>query len=800
MKVSYNLLKKYIDLEQIDLQHFCDLLSVSGFEVEEVLPCAQATKLVVGKVIECKLHPNSDHLHVCKVDIKDEILQIVCGAPNVAVQQKVIVCQVGCKLNALGIEIKEGVIRDVPSFGMLASLKELGVDEKNLTEEQKNGIEILPDDFPIGATNVLELLNLDDAVIDISLTPNRSDVLALNSLIREVAAILNRPYHLDAYADVRNGKNEFTADSTTTACDYFSVTHIQDVTIKKSPQWMIDILHRHDIKSINNIVDIANYTTLMTGQPLHMYDADKLGSKQFVVKEDGNTKVTALDGKEYQVINGDIVVTNQEKVECIAGILGSASSIVDEFTKNIVLEAALFNGAKIQNSAKRLNLATVAATNYAKKAMDCYHVEDAVIMATALLKEYADAKVISETNIYNQRALKEKVISIQLDFINRKLGTNYTMEEVADVFKRLSFSYKIDGNGFVVNVPTYRNDIELKEDLIEEVVRLIGFDSVPFVLENVQTKQVGLTEKQKARQKIKNYLLDIGLDETLSYTLISKEDSDYFDYFSTDEAIVLPHPLTVEKEYLRRTLLKSMLNTVFYNQARGSKNVSIFEISNVYAQNKEGEKLAIAISNDFNKTLWLTNKETNYYLIKGIVEGLLSLFGIEPSRFAFESIVKHYPKQEIFHPGKAAVLKVNGQIIGVLGELHPKTIQKADIDPCVYFEMDLAKFLDLKTSKIKYAPVSKYPTISRDLAIIVEKDIAVNEILKSVKKAGGSLLASVDVFDVYMGEHVKKGYKSIALTMHFIDYTKTLVDQDVNPVFAKIYHELQKSYQAEMRS
>lgn len=800
MKVSLNLLKKYLDLKNLDIETLTDKLSFAGFEVEEVIPCAQATKLKIGKVIECKNHPDSDHLHVTKVDIGNEILQIVCGAPNVKEGIKVIVCLVGCKLKALDLEIKDSVIRNVESHGMIASLKELGVSEKSLTEEQKEGIEILPDEFPVGADNVLELLGLDDVILDIYVTPNRSDVLGYNSLIKELAAILNCDYKLDNYENVCKGKNSFIATSATKNCDYFSVTEIKNIKIKESPIWMQEILKKHDIKVINNIVDIGNYVTLMTGQPVHMYDADKLKSKKFVVRDDFSSKILALDGKEYEIIPNDLVVSNNNEVVCIAGIIGSEHSKVDENTKNIALEAALFNGVLVNNSAKRLNMMTTAATNYSKKVVDRYKVIDAVVMATSLMKKYADAKVISKIYEYDKRHLKNKTIKINPNFVNSRLGTNYSLEQLLSVFKRLSFSYSLNKNNILVTVPTYRNDITVKEDLVEEIVRLIGFETVPFVLDNVKTDNVGLTSVQKARQLIKNYLLDIGLDETLTYTLVSKYDSENFEPFEKDAPIKLPHPLTVEKEYLRRSLLKSMLNTIFYNQGRGTKNVGIFEISKVYSQNYETEKLSIAISGDFNKTLWLNNHETNFYLIKGIVEGLLNIFGIEPSRYTFERIDKYYPNQTIYHFGRSAVLKINGQIMGMLGELHPKTLKEVDIANCLYFELDLNKFLALKTSKIKFTPVSKFPPISRDIAIIVKKDVVVNDLLKLVKKVGGTLLNSVDVFDVYEGEHVESGYKSVALTMTFVDINKTLKDEEVNNLFEKIYLELQKSYSAKIRS
>ena len=799
MKFSLNLAKQYIDLEGVSLSELCDKLSLSGFEVEETIPMAQATKLVIGEVLTCVEHPNSDHLHVCKVNIGNEILQIVCGAPNVAQGQKVIVAKVGAELKAKDLIIKEGVIRDVASSGMLCSLVELGVNEDTLTDAQKKGIEVLPQDAPVGEENVLEYLGLDDVLVDISVTPNRCDVLALNSLFIEIAAIMNRNVKIPHFIDDFDGENEFTCSSETSKCSYFSIRSIKDVTVKDSPKWLKDILQKHDIKSINNIIDIGNYVTLMTGQPLHMYDADKLLTKNYIVKDNHNEVVLALDQKEYTLQAGDIAVTNGDKCVCIAGVIGDESTMISDSTKNIALEAALFDGSQILTSCKRFNLMTVAATNFSKRTVDTFNMKNASAMAAKLLIELADAKFVSKANEYDNRTLRNNNINITLDYINGYLDTTYTNEQVEDVLNRLKMNFVRSENTYNITIPTYRNDIEFKQDIVEEVVRIIGFDTVPYIMPVFETKEVGLSDVQQKRALIKDYLLDLGLSETLSYTLISKQNATYYDIFDKEEHIVLPHPLTIEKEYLRKSLVYSMLQTISYNQARKTENAAIFEISNVYSKQSSKEKLAIAISNGLNKTKHFADREVNFYMIKGIVEGLLALFGIEPSRYAFEEINKYFNDQIIFHPGKAAALKVNGQVIGYLGEIHPLTLKKEDINKTIYFEMDLSKFMDIKTSKLKYSAVSKYPPVSRDIALIVKADLPVINILKTIKKAGGSLLQQVEVFDVYTGEHVENGYKSVALTMSFVDPTKTLLEADINAVFNKIYLACQKDCNAEIR-
>ena len=802
MIVSYKLLSEYVDLSNLTIKEICDSLTLAGFEIEGVNQLSSGTNLVIGEVLECEDHPNSDHLHITKTSIGSEVLQIVCGAPNCRKGLKVIVALPGANLPAKGITISKGEIRGVESNGMLCSLLELGVKEEMLSECSKTGIEELPSDAPVGNTDPLGYLNLNDTIIDISITPNRADVLGLNHLFIEIAAILNRKVIKEDVIELnRVGNSKYTSNSATNNCNYFSMTTVNDVVVKESPKWMQDILAKHDIKCINNIVDIGNYVTLMTGQPLHMYDADKLECNEFVVKDNMEVKVVALDEKEYEIHNGDLVVTNNDKVVCIAGVIGDASTMISESTKNIALEVALFDGPTIMNSAKRYGIMTVAATNYSKNAVDKYNVLKASDMAASLLVKYADAKVVSNPSVYDNRNLVEKVIVVDLAFINNRLGSSYTTNQVEDVLNRLAFAYSLENETFTINVPTYRNDIEIKEDIVEEVVRLIGYDTISYELSTVDAKTYGLNTIQKARKNIMNYLLDLGLTNTLSYTLINKTDANYYGIFDNQSYIVLPHPLTVEKEYLRKNMIASMLQTIAYNQGRGTKNVAIFEMSSVYSnENLNGkEKLAIAISNGLNETKWTNNKNVDFYMVKGIVEAIMSMFGLENNRYMFEKLTKSYPQQTVFHPGKSAVLKVNGKEIGLLGEIHPTTLKKEGIDPTVYFEMDLSAFVDIKTSKAKYSPVSKFPSVTRDIALIVKDETSVADIIKSMKKAGGSLLSNVDVFDVYKGEHVSAGYKSVALKMTFVDPTKTLVDSTINELFNKIYAQCQKDLNAMIR-
>ena len=437
MRVTYKWLSKYIDLSGISAQQLADVMTKGGFEVESMEQQAYGTKLVVGQVLSCVNHPSSDHLHLCEVDVKTEILKIVCGAPNVRTNQKVIVALNGCQLP--NGEIKPSVIRGEQSNGMLCSLSELGVDKKNLTDEQLAGIEILGDDAVVGDSNVLQYLNLDDTIYEVSLTPNRSDCYSMWAFAKDVAALLDRKAVLPEYSyKAEKLKNSLKVVLDTDKSDCFVGTVINHVEIKPSPKWLVDSLHASGIKAINNVVDISNYVMLETGQPLHFYDLAKIPAREITVKNGLNEMYTALDGQQYHVLEDDIMITTENKAIGYAGIMGGDDSKIDENTTGIIIEAAHFNSVNIRNTSRRLSLFTEAATRFTKgiDPLACYSATERSIQ---LLIELANASDIEETVVVNKNDYKPLSIECSVNKVNRLLGTNFSYQQVYDVFRRLDF-------------------------------------------------------------------------------------------------------------------------------------------------------------------------------------------------------------------------------------------------------------------------------------------------------------------------------------------------------------------------
>ena len=447
MKVSYKWLSSLVDLEGVDINEMAKQITEAGLEVEEITKLAQASSLVVGYVEECEMHPESDHLHVCKVNLGKETTQIVCGAPNMRKGLKVIVATVGCQLPAVGATITKSTIRGVESNGMCCSLAELGVDSKYLTEKDIQGIHELDNDAVVGDTNVLGYLGLDDTILEIKLTPNRGDCHSLYNLAKDIAAIMNRKmkHEFKNAVSVKGIPTKVTSSSATDKCDYFSARKINGIKIKESPKWIKEALMGSGVRPINNIVDISNYLMLLFGQPMHMYDADKLSDLNFVVKNDINEKINTLDGNEIEILDKDLVVTVGGKSACLAGVMGLESTMIDENTKNIVIEVASFDGVSIRKTATRLQLFSDSSARYIK-GLDKTGFKKVMDYATTMVNEYASPESIEEVAVYDNVNYEEKVIDITLDKVNNVLGTSFTLEEVGECFSRLSFEYKVNGN------------------------------------------------------------------------------------------------------------------------------------------------------------------------------------------------------------------------------------------------------------------------------------------------------------------------------------------------------------------
>ena len=787
MKLSLNFLKDYVDLD-IDVKTLAEDMTRVGNEYDLAEKLIPATKLVIGKVLECKDHPDSDHLHVCKVDIGTEVLNIVCGAPNVRAGIKVIVALAGADLPN-DVKIKKSVIRGEESNGMICALYEIGIDKKFLSEEDKNGIHILPEDAPIGK-DPIEYMKLDDSVIDFDLTANRGDLLSILGMAYEVGAIYNKKVKEIDLTHNEEGEDlnkSFEVRVNTDNCKLFLARKALNVEIKESPDFIKHRLIASGIRPINNVVDISNYVMLECGHPLHFYDADRLGNCIEARMADKDEKLTTLDGVERTLEETDIVISDGKRAIGLAGVMGGLDTEIEDETKNVLIEAAIFDSVRVRKTSKKI--VRSEASNRFEKGISPDRTYMAIERAVKLLEEYAGAKIQTGTVVYDKTDKTEKEIDITAKDINMLLGTNIKLEDILNVFSRLGFRYSLNDEVIKVNVPIRRLDISIKEDLIEEVGRIYGVDNIVGKLPVVPMK-IGSVDKTE--REIRNKMISLGLNETLSYILIN--DKEVHKYVSDKfEELRLLDPMTEDRNTLRYSLIPSLYKIYEYNKAHYIKDVSIFEIGKGFWKKGEeyGEdsKLCALMTGEY--CLGINNKkDVDFFIIKGVVEEILDYLGYA-NRYSFV-----LPKKGIkeFHPGQVAEINVNGEILGIIGRIHPEISR----EPVYVFEINLDKLLAKKVSKMKFKEISIYPNIKKDIAIMIDKNITADEISKVIKKAGGNLLVKYEMFDVYTNATLGNK-KSVAYSLTFGSNTKTLTDDEVNPILEKIIENLEKTLKAELR-
>ena len=787
MILSRKFVSDYIDLDNsLTIKQIAEDMTRVGNEYDNCGKLIEASNLVIGEIVECVNHPDSDHLHVCKVNIGNEVLQIVCGAPNARVGIKVIVALVGAVLPE--ITIKKSVIRGVESNGMMCSMKELGLDNKFLTPEDINGIKELPDDAVVGEDSI-KYLGLDDEIIDFELTANRGDLLSMLGLSYELGAIYDKKVKdIDlTYNEIdKNIDSEFSIDIKTEKCSLFLAKKVSNITIKESPDFIKNRLIACGIRPINNVVDISNYVMLETGQPLHFYDADNLGDTLIVRDAKDGEKLITLDNQERTLNVNDIVIANKVESVGLAGVMGGLSTEVLETTKNIIIESAIFDSVSVRKTSKKVLRSE--ASNRFEKGIDPKRTYMAIKRACHLLEIYANGSIYSGMLTYDKMNKNDKVIDITLENINNVLGTNIDVKTVISVFEKLGFTAQNKENLITVTVPTRRTDISIKEDLIEEVGRIYGINNIEGKLPKLSIKQGSY---DKTTRQIRNKLVDLGLNEVLTQIFLNDEvaqkycDKDY-------EIVKLLDPLSVEKNALRYSLVPSLLKVYEYNKGRNLKDITIFEMAKGFYKkdDKYGEdnKLCILMTGDYYLELG-NRKKVDFYVLKGIIEELLHFLGFS-NRYSF--VVNNI--KEFLHPGVSATINVNGSDIGFLGLLHPS------IEKNVYVaEINLDKLLKNRVSKLKYKEVSKYPKVVKDLAFIVEKNINSEDIVKVIKKSGGKTLTNIEVFDLYTGENVKENEKSIAYSLTFEDMNKTLSDEEVMLIFNKIINDVEVKLNAKLR-
>ena len=797
MLVSLKNIRQYVNLDGLTAEEIANGLTFAGVEVEEIRTLASGTNLVIGEIKTCEKHPDSDHLHILNVDLgKYGEQQIVCGAPNARAGLKVIVARVGAKLP--GGEIKAGVIRGVASNGMCCSLLELGVDSKYLSEYQQAGIEELPADAPVGEDNVLGYLGLDDEVLNLKVLANRPDLLSLYNVAREIGAIFSREVKIpEPTADV-NFQTSLKVGSDTKNCSQFSGKEIKNIKVKESPKWMQEYLMAMGVRSINNIVDIGNYVMLVTGQPLHMYDADKLPAAELTARDDYDGDFVALDEKIYKVIPGDIVISCKGKPMCLGGVMGSLECAVDEKTTHIYIEAASFDGATIRHTSSRLGLASESSSRFVK-GTNHFQSERVLNLAANLIKELCEGKEFSNIVTYQAEKYEEKKIPSSVKRINGRLGTEFSAEQIKAALERLHFKVEMKGEDFVATVPSWRLDVTCDADLSEEVIRLLGFENVKSILPTLDTKLGALTLEQDRLKNIRFTLLDKGLDECVTYSLISQKEENLFNLLNNEEHYKILNPLTDEREIFRTHILHSLLKVATYNVSRQNRDLALFETAHMISKSSHSTHLAIVLVGKEERRGAMESIPFDFYHMKGLVESLMDILGIESSRYKFDRNTQHLDE---LHPGKSAEIYFQNQIIGRFGELHPNQIAAYDLGKtsAVVLEMNLDSILSAKVSITKMAPISRFPSVSRDLALVVNKDVVARDLIKAIKVTGKGLVSEAQIFDVYEGEHIQEGKKSIAISVTYSSDDHTLTEKEITEMENRIKFELTKQFHAELRA
>lgn len=796
MRASLNLIKKFVDLDGLTAEEIADRLTFSGLEVEEISRVAEASNLVIGEILECFAHPSSDHLHVLSVDLGEKygVEQIVCGAPNARKGLKVIVARIGSVLKKAGVTISKSTIRGVESNGMCCSLSELGVDKSYLTPAQLEGIEELPTDAPVGEEHVLEYLGLDDIILDINVLANRSDCFAVFSLAKELGALFHRAVHIPEPNRYAERDSDLRISSLSDRCPQFSLKLIEGVKTAPSPKWLSGYLMAHGIRSINNIVDIGNYIMILTGQPIHMYDRDKLVSCDFSVSDTYAGEFTALDDKIYSVSPGDLVVMNGDRAACIAGVMGAKFCAVDEKTRNIIVESANFNGSSVRRTTVRTGLSSDSSARFIK---GINPLQDRFVLdlAAQLLTELAGAERIYRT--VRKSSVSEAPVSIpcSVSYINRRLGETFSAAEIFDVLEHLGLKIeKKDEDRFTAVVPSHRIDLRCDADISEEIFRFIGLKRIKPKLPEMVTTVGELSREQKRKKEIREHLISRGFNEILTYTLISPEMDRKFVLLNEDAPIRIMNPMTMDHSIVRRGLISSALEVLNYNLAHRNKDLSLFEISDVTTADRRYEELCLVMNGKVPVQGSLALRDCDFYDLSGIFASLMQLLGIDAKRYR----VVRLDDSEYFHPGRSAKILIGKEVAGIMGEIHPN--YSADLGRTYVLELNLSLFLQMKCSPTKMQAIGKFPSVERDYAFVLKKETACEDFIRTIKKEARGMISSVEVFDIYEGEFLPVGFKSLAVTITYSSLEKTLKDSDINPVESALIAQVGKQFGAYLRS
>ena len=799
MKASIEWLKEYSDID-VNPVELGDILTMTGSKVETIDQKGNDIKnVVVGKILEIKKHEDSDHLVITQMDLGTEKVQIVTGADNIKVGDIVPVAKDGSELPG-GKKIKKGELRGVESCGMMCSVGELGLDINQYPGQIEHGIMILPKKYEKDlGKDIVDVLDLKEDIIDFEITPNRPDCLSIEGLGRETAVSLGKEFKnprknidelkVEDKKELEGLKVDIIAPD---LCYRYIARIVKNVKIEPSPEWMVKRLNACGMRSINNIVDITNYVMLEMGQPMHAFDINSIEGKHITVRRaKNNEKITTLDEQERILDENDLVIADDKKPVAIAGVMGGLNSEIEKDTETVVFESAVFYGGAVRKTAKKVGLRTESSSRF-EKGLSPENVLRAVNRAVELVEMLNAGKAVDgKIDVY---PTKQKVNKIKLDVerINNLLGTKISKQDMIDILEKLDIKVEND----IVIPPYFRQDIEQLADVAEEVLRFYGYDKLETTLIKADTTLGVRNKEQKIEQKIEDVLVNNGLSEIYTYGFVSEKDLEKANISEElkHTAITIKNPLSDEYKLMRPSTIPSMMQTLATNANKKNQNVKLYDISRSYKNiNKEVENGEIPLQENI-LTLGMYGDNLDFYTLKGLVENVLETVSV--NRYDIEKETKNGS----YHPGRCANIKVGIDTIATFGEVHPEVLENYGIEKRAYLaELNLTKITKYSRNNKKYVEVPKFPAVERDIAIIVDENIEVGQIEKTITKKAKKILEKAELFDIYRNEKLGENKKSVAYALTFRAKNKTLNDDEVNEVMENVIKELEKSLGAELR-
>ncbi len=796
MKLPISWLKEYVEID-CSTDELVKKLFSCGFEVEEVIETGKnIDKIVTCKIIEIEKHPNADKLSVTKVDAgKYGTLQIITAAKNIFVGAVVPVALDGSTLDN-GEKIFTGELRGLPSYGMFCSGEELGINDDWYPGAGVNGILILDDKMPLGE-NVKDLLGIGDIILDINVTANRPDCQSVLGLAREVAAVLNKPLKMpdlsfEVNKDVSTVNTVKVLNKAFDLCPRYKARLVKNVKIAQSPLWLKRRLFLMGLRSINNVVDITNYVLLEIGQPMHAFDLKTLcGSEIIVRRAENDEKITTLDEKVFSLNENNLVIADAEKPVALAGVMGGLNSEIVGDTENVLFEAATFKRDNVRKTSRALGQRSDSSARY-EKGVDLWSVETGLKRALHLIDELGCGEIATDEYDLHETEIKERYINTTIEKVNGVLGINIPESEIEDVLKRLTFGVKTENGALTVKVPLYREDMEDYPDIAEEIIREHGYDHIESTL--LKTSEItagGLNEKQKKTAAVKDVLVGYGFNEIITYSFVSEKEFDLYGLDKTN-AIKLLNPISEDMAVMRTSVLPSVVRAAAYNLKRKNYEGRLFELAKIYIPEKlpleklpeERNSLAFAIFGE----------NEDFFTTKGVVEGLINNFC-----FGKNACYKVSDKK-FMHPTRSADVYVENKKVGFFGQLSPEVVEKLGVEGSIYVgELDYDLFASEFNDKIVFKPLSKYPVVERDLAVVVDDSVSCESVMLAIKKSGSALLDGVKLFDVYNGTNVPVGKKSLAFNLTFLSYERTLNVEEIDEAVKNILNELRTTLGAQLR-